>query len=193
MHDLQVFNFEGFRRVRVILRDGEPWFVAKDVCDILGLGNPSEALRNLDEDEVFGLRNSEAKTLGFRHATTGVNLVSESGLYTLIMRSNKPEAKAFRRWVTHEVLPAIRKTGRYVIPKETHTKAEIEKAGKAFFMDCYREGGVERYLEKRYPDKYRECFDPRNRVDPDKLLSRGEKRWLEEAESAQFLVREGCL
>ena len=87
--------------------DGTPWFVLKDVCDVLEHTNPSVAIEILEDDE------RSKKSLG-RQGSAWV--ISESGLYTLIMRSNKPEAKAFRRWVTHEVLPALRKTGRYVMP-----------------------------------------------------------------------------
>lgn len=90
--------------VRTITIDGEPWFVAADLTNILGLTNPSVALSRLDEDEraKFNLgRQGEA------------NIVNEPGLYSLILASRKPEAKSFKRWVTHEVLPAIRKTGTY--------------------------------------------------------------------------------
>jgi prophage antirepressor-like protein len=198
MHELTLFsNKEGFK-VRVVIVDGEPWFVAKDVCDILGLGNARQALSGLDNDEKTTLKRSEFSGLTvtnndgqtFRGGAQLINIISESGLYALIIRSNKPEAKAFRRWITHEVLPAIRKTGRYVVPRKTWTKAEIEKAGREFFMDCYREGGMEMYLEKRYPDKIN---DPRSRVRPSALLTRQEKRWLEEAEGASFLAGEGHL
>ena len=90
-------------KVRVIMRCADPWFVAKDVCDCLELTNVSMACQTLDEDEK-GI--NKVYTLG---GSQDMMLISESGLYTLIMRSNKPEAKAFKRWVTHEVLPSIRK------------------------------------------------------------------------------------
>lgn len=93
--------------VRVVLVDGAPWFVAKDVCAILGLENVSRAIRGLDTDEK-GVTNSN--TLGGVQSMTTVN---ESGLYCMLLRSRRPEAKAFKRWVTHEVLPAIRRTGLY--------------------------------------------------------------------------------
>ena len=93
--------------VRTVVINQEPYFVAKDVCDILGLTDTSMALKSLDDDEkltqkIFGSGQNRKMWL-----------VSESGLYALIMRSNKPEAKAFRKWVTKEVLPAIRKKGYY--------------------------------------------------------------------------------
>lgn len=93
--------------VRTVMIDDAPWFVAKDVCAALGLDNVGEALKKLDEDEL----TSEILMSGGQRRE--MRFVSESGLYTLIMRSNKPEAKRFRKWVTSEVLPSIRKTGQY--------------------------------------------------------------------------------
>lgn len=96
--------------VRIIERDGNPWFGAKDVCRILKLGNPRSSLALLDADEK-GVHKMD--TLGGEQEMT---VVSEAGLYSLILRSRKPEAKAFKRWITHEVLPSIRKTGGYIAP-----------------------------------------------------------------------------
>ncbi|QAY12962.1 anti-repressor Ant [Mycobacterium phage JewelBug] len=93
--------------VRVVSIDGEPWFVAADVCRILGIQNPTDALKSLDNDERASFN------LG---PSTSANIVNEPGLYSLILRSRKPEAKVFKRWITHEVLPTIRKTGAYVDP-----------------------------------------------------------------------------
>lgn len=112
------FENEEFGVIRA-LRDetGEPWFVAKDVCNALGLTNTTEALRGLDDDEVSNITNSEVAQNGGRSP----RIVSEPGFYKLVMRSRKPEAKAFQRWVTHEVLPSIRKRGGYMVevPNET--------------------------------------------------------------------------
>lgn len=107
---MQVFNFNEKEStpIRVQVINNEPWFVAKDVCEFLGHTNHKVALRALDEDEVRKVYLTDA--LGRQQLT---NAVSESGLYALIIRSNKPEAKKFRKWVTGEVLPTIRKTGRY--------------------------------------------------------------------------------
>ena len=105
---LKLFENPQFR-VRVIMRCAEPWFVAKDSCDCLKITNVSQACQTLDEDEK-GIY--KVYTLG---GSQDMMLISESGLYTLIMRSNKPEAKVFRKWVTSEVLPSIRKTGGYGI------------------------------------------------------------------------------
>ena len=104
MNEMMTFNFDG-NSVRTVTVDNEPWFVAKDVCDTLGLTNITEALRCLDEDEL----TSEKLKSGIQ--LRRMKIVSESGLYGLIMRSNKPEAKRFRKWVTAEVLPTLRKTG----------------------------------------------------------------------------------
>jgi prophage antirepressor-like protein len=107
---LAPFQFEG-RQVRVITdKQGEPWFVAADVCACLAIRNPSDALNRLDDDEK-GLGQTE--TPGGEQSMSTVN---EAGLYSLVLGSRKPEARRFKRWVTHEVLPAIRRTGRYAIP-----------------------------------------------------------------------------
>ncbi len=122
---LKLFEDKGFK-VRVILRDGEPWFVAKDVCDCLSISNVTQACQNLDDDEK-GI--CKVETLGGKQ---DMMLVSESGLYTLLMRSNKDEAKPFRKWVTNEILPSIRKTGGYNVaqpPKPSYMlESEEERA-----------------------------------------------------------------
>lgn len=117
---LQLFADKGFK-LRVIMRLGNPWFVAPDACGCLALSNVSEALADLDDDDKLKLTKDELDTLisneGIKCSVDSrvqsLNLVSESGLYDLIMQSRKPDAKAFKRWVTHEVLPSIRKTGKY--------------------------------------------------------------------------------
>lgn len=108
MSNIQTFNFQK-HPFSILEQNGEPWFIAKHVCDILGLSNPSKAVSSLDDDEK-GI--TQSYTLGGQQNTL---IISESGLYTLIMRSDKPNAKPFRKWVTREVLPAIRKTGTYSI------------------------------------------------------------------------------
>lgn len=111
MGEIKLFEKEAFGKVRVVIHNGEPWFIAKDLCECLGLENISEALRGLDEDEKITLSNPDGNPrAGIPHQ---MNVVSESGLYSLILRSRKPEAKAFKRWVTHEVIPSIRKHGLY--------------------------------------------------------------------------------
>ncbi|HCM22054.1 MAG TPA: phage antirepressor [Porphyromonadaceae bacterium] len=107
------FDYHG-QPVRSLLIDNEPWFVAKDVCKILEIANTTDAVSRLDSDEVtrFNLGGLSGET----------NIVSESGLYSLTLGSKKPQAKPFKRWVTHEVIPAIRKTGSY----SAHPMTQIE-------------------------------------------------------------------
>lgn len=118
--DIQVFNNEQFGNVRVMSLNDEPWFVAKDVCDVLGIktNHLREDGRGLDDDEVLSLPNWEGRG-------SAPLIVSEAGFYKLVMRSRKPEAKAFQRWVTHEVLPAIRRTGGYMVASQDETPEQI--------------------------------------------------------------------
>ena len=111
MDMLKVFEKAEFGRVRVVECEGEPWFVAKDVCECLELTNTSQTLSHLDDDEKGIISND---TPGGKQE---MSIISEPGLYSLILRSRKPEAKAFKRWVTHEILPSIRKTGHYGAPE----------------------------------------------------------------------------
>lgn len=107
MNQLQQFMY-GHQEVRSTLIDEQPWFVAKDVCDVLEIANPTQAINRLDVDERSMLnigRQGEA------------NVVNEYGLYSLIIGSRKPEAKQFKRWITHEVIPSIRKHGAYMTPQ----------------------------------------------------------------------------
>lgn len=106
MKDMQIFSHDQFGKIRVIEVDGEPWFVAVDVCRALEVLNPSDALKRLDEDE--------RARFNLGHPMNETNCVNEPGLYSLVLGSRKPEAKFFKRWVTHDVLPTIRKTGGYV-------------------------------------------------------------------------------
>lgn len=102
LSELQIFNYED-KEVRTVQKDGESWWVLKDVCEILGLSNPTIVASRLDTDEVtkFNLGGLSGES----------NIINESGLYNVILRSDKPEAKKFKKWVTSEVLPSIRKHG----------------------------------------------------------------------------------
>lgn len=106
MNKLQKFYYQN-HEIRAIQQNGEPWFVLKDVCGILAISNPTDVAKRLDTDEVtrFNLGGQAGET----------NIVNEPGLYNVILRSDKPEAKSFKRWLTHEVLPSIRKHGMYAI------------------------------------------------------------------------------
>lgn len=120
-NELQVFNSSEFGNVRVVQVDGEPWFVAADVCRALEISNSRDAVARLDDDEK-GVGSTD--TLGGKQ---GVQIINEPGLYTLVLGSRKPEAKTFKRWVTHEVLPAIRKTGSYKTPTSQQERLEVMK------------------------------------------------------------------
>jgi len=122
MNELQVFNYES-NEVRTVMIDGEPWFVLKDVCGVLGIMNHFNVSARLDDDEK-GLHLVEA--LG---GPQNMTIINESGLYSVILRSDKPEAKPFRKWVTGTVLPAIRKTGTYSTGSALpNTKAALAEA-----------------------------------------------------------------
>ena len=106
---LMTFENAAFGKIRTLTIDGEPWFVAVDVCRALEIGNPTDAMRRLDADERT-LVSIEGASNGLP-----VNAINEPGLYSLILSSRKPEARAFKRWITHEVIPAIRRHGMYAI------------------------------------------------------------------------------
>ena len=108
--NMTVFKFEESTPIRSLIKDGEPWFVAKDICGVLGLTNSRVAVGPLDEDE---------KGVSKVYTPSGEQemcVINESGLYALVIRSNKPNARKFRKWITSEVLPSIRKTGKYAAP-----------------------------------------------------------------------------
>ena len=112
---LMIFENEAFGKMRTLNLNGEPWFVAADVCKALELGNPSMTVERLDDDEK-GI--STIDTLGGKQRMA---IINEPGLYSLVITSRKPEAKAFKRWIIHEVIPAIRKHGAYM------TKSVLEQ------------------------------------------------------------------
>ena len=151
-NELQIFENKQFGQLRAIMKDGEPWFVAADVCKALEVGNPSQALTRLDDDEKFTTIISNE---GAASGISSLAFVNEPGLYTLVLGSRKREAKSFKRWVTHDVVPSIRKTGAYMTPetiekvllnpdtiislatqlKELQTKVEQDKP-KVLFADA---------------------------------------------------------
>ena len=117
INELQVFSYEG-NEIRTVQLGGEPWWVLKDICNVLELSNPSVIADRLDEDEKAKVEPKQY--LGSR-SNEPATVISESGLYNVILLSRKPEAKKFKRWITHEVLPTIRKHGAYV------TSAKLEE------------------------------------------------------------------
>lgn len=147
MNELQIFKNNQFGNVRIVMKGQEPWFVAKDVCECLAISKHRDAISRLDTDERGSLK---VDTLGGKQEMATVN---EYGLYSLVLSSRKPEAKEFKRWITHDVIPQIRKTGQYVadIPRtlpdalrayanevEEHNKAKAlieEQRPKVLFAD----------------------------------------------------------
>lgn len=147
MNELQIFKNNQFGNVRIVMKGQEPWFVAKDICECLAISKHRDAISRLDSDERGSLK---VDTLGGKQEMATVN---EYGLYSLVLSSRKPEAKEFKRWITHDVIPQIRKTGQYVadIPRtlpdalrayanevEEHNKAKAlieEQKPKVLFAD----------------------------------------------------------
>lgn len=122
MNNLQIFKSPDFGQVRTIQQNGEPWFIGKDVAEILGYKKPENAIAVHvdDEDKTTTL----IQGTGSNYKSNAV-IINESGLYSLILSSKMPKAKEFKRWVTSEVIPAIRKTGGYIAGSENMTDAEI--------------------------------------------------------------------
>ena len=114
MNEIIPFDYES-TQVRVIERQEEPWFVLADLCKVLGIANPRNVSARLDDE----LKNTVRLTDGIQRGNPNVTIVNESGMYEVILRSDAPNAKPFRRWVTSEVLPTIRKTGTYGVPQLT--------------------------------------------------------------------------
>jgi prophage antirepressor-like protein len=140
MDEVQIFNYES-KEVRTVFKDGEPWWALKDVCDVLGITNSRMVAERLDDDEK-GV--SQTDTLG---GTQELTIISESGLYDVIIRSDKPAAKPFRRWITREVLPSIRRTGSYVSPSSLPRRADWGGLSEAE-LNCVVEFIYNRLSEK---------------------------------------------
>jgi len=154
---INFFSF-GTQKVQVVTINGNPYFVASDVCHILGLQNPTERLKTvLEDDEYFPYVVHRGR--GNRNA----NIVNESGLYALIFQSRKPIAKAFRKWVTSEVLPAIRKTGAYVAPTAITYPAAMQPTNCAV-LTCHTSDGGTKQVYLMYDDSvWFQC--PKNHFD----------------------------
>lgn len=135
-NEIQRFDFRGASLRTLTDEEGEPWFVLKDCMSILDLGNPTETVKMFDDDEFS--TTEVIDSIGRRQQAY---IISEPGLYRLVMRSRKPEAKEFQRWVTHEVLPQIRKTGGYIPTSETDDDmtilAKAVMIGQRYFIDRY--------------------------------------------------------
>lgn len=148
MNDIQIFNFQS-NEVRVVKDDnGEPWFVAKDVCSVLEIRNATQAVGQLDEDE---------RSMFCIGRQGNTNIINESGLYALVIRSNKPNARKFRKWITSEVLPSIRKHGGYIASNGTESVEELYmRAMESLHAALERQKAITaeqtKQLEKQAPD-----------------------------------------
>lgn len=144
MNDIQLYNFNG-NDIRITDRDGNPWFVARDVCQVLGIQQAHHAVGALDDDERDTVTVTDP--IGRKQTT---NIVSEPGLYSLIFRSRKPEAKEFKRWVTHEVLPSIRKTGTYTM-EPVSIEDKLEMMAKGYLQERAKVKELEAHVEAVRP------------------------------------------
>ena len=120
MNELKIFNNPDFGEVRTMNIGGEPWFVGKDVAGVLGYSNPNDALKKRVDADDKGV--AKCDTLGGAQELT---IINESGLYSLVLSSKLPTAKAFKRWITHDVIPSIRKNGGYIVGQEAMTAEEL--------------------------------------------------------------------
>lgn len=185
-NEIQRFEFKGASLRALTDEAGEPWFVAKDVCDILEISNPSDALKRLDDDERSRFN------LGRQGET---NIVNEAGLYVLVLGSRKPEAHEFKRWVTHEVLPSIRKHGAYM------TQQTLDKAltSPDFLIQLATKLKEEQEKVKELEPKAKALDDFTNIPDAllvrdaAKLLSNNSNIQIGEHELRQWLVDNGWI
>lgn len=153
MNNLQIFVYGG-EQLRTVQRDDGLWWVLRDVCRVLNIGNITDTKKRLDPDEVD--LTDLIDSMGRVQSTT---IINEPGLYSVILRSDKPEAKQFKRWVTHDVLPSIRKTGAYGVPPERLAKLDEYQAK----LDKNRKllADIERYTAQagRQAHEARKCYD----------------------------------
>lgn len=183
--EIEVFTHKDFGKIRTLMIDGEPWFVAKDICAALELGTTSKALERLDEDEK-GVNS--ILTLG---GNQNISVVSESGLYSLVLGSRKKEAKAFKRWVTHEVIPSIRKHGAYLTPQK------IEDAllnpdviiNLALQLKAEKQKNAELTAKAAYYDAVAGASGSTNFRDTAKMLGISEKKFIETVLGKKYCYR----
>lgn len=145
MNNMQIFKNEQFGEVRVVEQNGEPWFVGKDVAEILGYSDTNKAVAMHVDNEDKKLNDKSSLSFGQR----GAHLINESGLYSLILSSKLPQAKQFKRWVTSEVLPSIRKHGGYINGQESMTDEEL--LSKALIMAQSKIEEKTRQIERMKP------------------------------------------
>ena len=190
---LMTFENAAFGKIRTLTIDGEPWFVAVDVCRALEIGNPTDAMRRLDADERT-LVSIEGASNGLP-----VNAVNEPGLYTLILGSRKPEAKAFKRWITHEVIPSIRKHGAYMTDSLLDALEAHPEAVPEYLNRLRSENARNRELTRRlrlalpkaeYYDAFVDPADCTNIRTTAKELGVPEKQFTRYLEEKKYLFRD---
>jgi len=190
---IEVFKNEQFGEIRTALIENEPWFVAVDVCRALEIGNSSQAISRLDADEkMITLISNE----GNKRGNPNMTVVNEPGLYTLILSSRKPEAKAFKRWITHDVIPMIRKTGGYMIDslleRIQKEPAVIVEFAQALILERNRVKALECELITAKPKAdYYDAF-----INPDdctNIRTTAKELKIPERKFVQFLLKEKYL
>ena len=190
---IEVFKNEQFGEIRTALIENEPWFVAIDVCRALEIGNSSQAISRLDADEkMITLISNE----GNKRGNPNMTVVNEPGLYTLILSSRKPEAKAFKRWIAHDVIPMIRKTGGYMtdslLERIQKEPAVIVEFAQALILEKNRVKALECELNTAKPKAdYYDAF-----INPDdctNIRTTAKELKIPERKFVQFLLREKYL
>lgn len=171
MNELQqIFNYQD-QEIRTVIQDGQPWFIAKDLCEVLEIKNNRDALSRLDEDEKGVVLTD---TLGGAQELTAVN---EPGLYALILSSRKQEAKQFKRWITHDVIPTIRQTGQYGGPKALTEREQRIESLKLLLETSQRQDE----LSKKLSTHEKKILELNTKVDEQITLDHGEQRRIQKA------------
>ena len=192
-NNLMIFENPEFGAVRTILIDGDPWFVAADVCKALELEKTNRALSRLDDDEKGA---HSVSTPGGRQR---MSIISESGLYSLILGSRKPEARAFKRWITHEVIPSIRKHGAYMTDSLLDALEAHPEAVPEYLNRLRSENARNRELTRRlrlalpkaeYYDAFVDPADCTNIRTTAKELGVPEKQFTRYLEEKKYLFRD---
>ena len=192
-NNLMIFENPEFGAVRSILIDGDPWFVAADVCKALEIEKTNRALSRLDDDEKGA---HSVSTPGGRQR---MSIISESGLYSLILGSRKPEAKAFKRWITHEVIPSIRKHGAYMADSLLDALEAHPEAVPEYLNRLRSENARNRELTRRlrlalpkaeYYDAFVDPADCTNIRTTAKELGVPEKQFTRYLEEKKYLFRD---
>ncbi|MCM3150295.1 BRO family protein [Bacillus pumilus] len=168
----QIFNYQN-QEVRTVIQDGQPFFIGKDVAGILGYSNPRKALiDHVDEDDKDGVTIRDA--IGRQQTMTAIN---ESGLYSLILSSKMPDAKKFKRWVTSEILPAIRQTGQYGGPKALTEREQRIESLKLLLETSQRQDE----MSKKISTHEKKILELNTKVDEQITLDHGEQRRIQKA------------